>query len=137
MSNINAAIGKAQFASFPERAAIRQALGRAYNSVFGIGDSVQILPYTYEDVVPHIYPIRLKNTATRDSVKQRLLEEHGVETALHYYPNHYLTKYRRQGENLPVTEDAFTRMLTLPLHTKLTVAQVTDIAEHVMRIASA
>jgi len=131
MSNINAAIGKAQFAVFPERAALRQELARTYNEVFQSVPEVQVLPYEYNDVVPHIYVVRFPSTEVRDDVKARLLSDINVETALHWYPNHYLARYRDESGTLRVTEDAFGRMLTLPLHTKLSVDQVRTIAQHV------
>ena len=135
MSNINAAIGKAQFEVFPARAAIRQQLARKYNEILGSCSSIQILPYSYDDVVPHIYVVRFDSSAMRDRVKSRLLSELNVETALHWYPNHYLARYRLSAESLPVTEDAFSRMLTLPLHTKLTIDQVQRIGTAVLQIA--
>jgi len=131
MSNINAAIGKAQFAVFPERAALRQELARTYNEVFQSVPEVQVLPYEYNDVVPHIYVVRFPSTEVRDDVKARLLSDINVETALHWYPNHYLARYRDESGTLKVTEGAFGRMLTLPLHTKISVDQVRTIAQHV------
>jgi dTDP-4-amino-4,6-dideoxygalactose transaminase len=135
MSNINAAIGKAQFAAFPGRSATRQELARTYNEILGSSSTVQVLPYSYDEVVPHIYVARFVSSAVRDRVKARLLSDLNVETALHWYPNHYLARYRLPTEALPVTEDAFSRMLTLPLHTKLSVEQITNIAQEVLRIA--
>ncbi len=136
MSNINAAIGKAQFAAFPERAALRQELARTYNDTFRSVPDIQVLPYDYDDVVPHIYVVRLPCTTARDHLKERLLADLNVETALHWYPNHYLARYRDASGSFPVTEDAFGRMLTLPLHTKLTVGQVREIAQHVVALVS-
>jgi dTDP-4-amino-4,6-dideoxygalactose transaminase len=131
MSNVNAAIGKAQFAEFPKRAALRQSLARTYNEVFKSEPGVQVLPYKYYDVVPHIYVVRFVSPEVRDHVKTRLLSDINVETALHWYPNHYLARYRDDSGTLKVTEDAFSRMLTLPLHTKLTVEQIRTIGQHV------
>ena len=136
MSNINAAIGKTQFAAFPGRAATRQQLARAYNDILGACPAIQVLPYSYDEVVPHIYVVRFDSSAVRDQVKARLLSDLNVETALHWYPNHYLARYRLSTEALPVTEDAFSRMLTIPLHTRLSVEQVTEIAHFVANAAS-
>jgi dTDP-4-amino-4,6-dideoxygalactose transaminase len=134
MSNINAAIGKAQFSTFDQHAATRQALARAYNEVFRSAPQIQVLPYEYDDVVPHIYVVRFPSTAVRDHVKERLLEDINVETALHWFPNHYLKRYRDRTDSLTVTEDAFSRMLTLPLHTKVSIEQVNQIASHVQAL---
>jgi dTDP-4-amino-4,6-dideoxygalactose transaminase len=133
MSNICAAIGIAQFEKFEATAQIRQSIARIYNEAFLGRDNVQVLPYTYSDgeVVPHIYVVRFKDRETRDRMKARLLEQCNVETALHWFPNHYLARFKEQGLRLPVTEDAFDRMLTLPLHTKVSHEQVSMIAEFI------
>jgi dTDP-4-amino-4,6-dideoxygalactose transaminase len=134
MSNINAAIGKAQFAAFDDTAATRQKLAQIYNEVFAGHSDIAVLPYEYHGVVPHIYVVRFKDSVTRDRIKSDLLTNLNVETALHWYPNHYLSKYRDDSGTLKVTEDAFSRMLTLPLHTKLEEEQVQRIARHVVAL---
>ena len=136
MSNINAAIGKAQLDAFPDRAALRQELAKTYNVVLRPVPGIQVLPYDYTDVVPHIYVVRFDSTKIRDHVKACLLSELNVETALHWYPNHYLARYRDESGSMKVTEDAFSRMLTLPLHTKLTVTQIRAIAEYIVSLVS-
>jgi dTDP-4-amino-4,6-dideoxygalactose transaminase len=132
MSNINAAIGKAQFAAFDQTAATRQRLAQIYNEGFADNTAVTVLPYEYDGVVPHIYVVRFKDAATRDRIKIDLLTNLNVETALHWYPNHYLSKYRDESGSLKVTEDSFSRMLTLPLHTKLNEQQVRKIASYIV-----
>ncbi len=128
MSNINAAIGRQQLATFEDRVNHRRALGRAYDEVLLDVPGVEVLPNDYAEVVPHIYVIRLVDTSTRNHVKERLLSVLGVETALHYFPNHLLAKYRGASLPLPVTEDAFSRMLTIPLHMKVREEDATLIA---------
>jgi dTDP-4-amino-4,6-dideoxygalactose transaminase len=132
MSNINAAIGKAQFSAFEQAATTRQRLARIYNEVFADNTVITVLPYDYDGVVPHIYVVRFKDAATRDRIKVDLLTNLNVETALHWFPNHYLSRYRDESGSLKVTEDSFSRMLTLPLHTKLDEQQVRKIASHVV-----
>jgi dTDP-4-amino-4,6-dideoxygalactose transaminase len=132
MSNINAAIGKAQFSAFEQAATTRQRLARIYNEVFADNTVITVLPYEYDGVVPHIYVVRFKDAVTRDRIKVDLLTNLNVETALHWYPNHYLSRYRDESGSLKVTEDSFSRMLTLPLHTKLDEQQVRKIASHVV-----
>jgi dTDP-4-amino-4,6-dideoxygalactose transaminase len=132
MSNINAAIGKAQFSTFEQAAATRQRLAQIYNEVFADSTVVTVLPYEYDGVVPHIYVVRFKDAVTRDRIKLDLLTNLNVETALHWYPNHYLSKFRDESGSLRVTEDSFSRMLTLPLHTKLDEHQVRKIASYIV-----
>ena len=44
--------------------------------------------------------------------------ESGIECGIHYYPNHWLTKYRTDY-HLPVTEKIYEEILTLPCHLDL------------------
>lgn len=132
MSNINAAIGKAQFESFEYKINLRKHFAKLYNEIFRDSKKIKILPYIYEQEVPHIYVIRFKNKQTRDFVKKELLEVLNVQTALHWFPNHLLTRFSNNNESLPITEHAFNTMLTIPLHTKLTDEEVIRIAEFIL-----
>jgi dTDP-4-amino-4,6-dideoxygalactose transaminase len=136
MSNINAAIGKSQFLAFPERAAKRQELASTYDSIFQEHSTIQTLPNDYTQIVPHIYVVRFSSSEVRDHVRSRLLEDLNVETAIHWYPNHFLSRFRDESGTLGVTEDVYSRMLTLPLHTRLSADQISTIANHVVHLTS-
>lgn len=136
MSNICAAIGLEQLRTFAPRAAKRQALADIYEEVFGPVSTIERLPYDYSEIVPHIYVVRFPSADVRDRVKSLLLSHLNVETAIHWYPNHYLRKYHDTSGSLQVTEDAFSRMLTLPLHPNLTEQQIRVVAEFVVQVVS-
>ena len=53
----------------------------------------------------------------RDSLRDFLIKNE-IECGLHYKPNHLLTKYRTNF-NLPVTEEIYDQLLTLPCHVDL------------------
>ena len=132
MNNVNAAIGLAQLSDFNKKSLIRQKLAQIYNSMFAEETSITPLPYNYEEVVPHIYVIRLQSKEIRDTVRGKLREDLNVETALHWFPNHFLSKYKNPGVSLPTTESEFEKMLTIPLHTKLGASTVTRIASFII-----
>ena len=69
------------------------------------------------DEVPHIYPV-LVGAESRDHVREQLLNA-GVQTGIHYYPNHLLSKFRTDYE-LPRAELWGESELSLPLHPNLT-----------------
>jgi len=49
------------------------------------------------------------------------MNESGIETGIHYYPNHFLDYfYAEEVERLEVTEYMYEHLLTLPLHPDLT-----------------
>lgn len=134
MNNVNAAIGLAQLQDFTNKALTRQELARRYNSIFAEEKLITPLPYDYTEVVPHIYVIRLGTKKLRDCVRSKLREDLNVETALHWFPNHLLTKYRKEGLSLPTTESEFERMLTIPLHTKLSLSAASRIANFILEV---
>ena len=73
-----------------------------------------------DGVIPHIFPVRIADMADRNALR-RTLREAGIETGVHYRPNHTLTYFARPGAlPLPVTDRVYTELLTLPLHPDLT-----------------
>ena len=120
MSNIMAAIGLAQLDRFDEFSSRRKSLGARYNAHFAKSNVVQPLVADFSGVVPHIYVVRIVGLLDRDGLRARMLEN-GIETGVHYLPNHNLSFYSGEGtEELAVTDREFPLMLTLPLHPDLT-----------------
>lgn len=119
MSNIMAAIGLEQLKRFPGMAATRQSLARRYDELLRGHPRIQPLERDYDEVVPHIYVVRISGLSDRKALQARLLE-HGIQTGIHYQPNHELTFYRQShGSRLEVTDAIFPELLTLPLHADL------------------
>lgn len=123
MSNIMAAIGIEQLKRFPQVAEARQQLARRYDELLHGHERIQLLPRDYGIVVPHIYPVRLRTTVDRKALQAKLLE-HGIQTGIHYQPNHWLSYYRADAPSLPVTDAVYPELLTLPLHPDLDEAGV-------------
>lgn len=116
MSNIMAAIGLEQLKRFPELAAIRQRLARRYDDLLRNHPRIRPLRRDYDTVVPHIYVVRITGLLDRAALRNKLLEK-GIETGIHYQPNHQLAFYRDpEALPLPVTDSVFPELLTLPLH---------------------
>lgn len=134
MSNIMAGIGRAQLARFKEFAETRRALARQYQSALAGVDGIELIPLDYDTVVPHVFVIRLADRATRDELRRRLSEEHRIGTAIHYQPNHLLSFYGGGAVSLPVTEREAERVLTIPLHTRMTGADVDRVIDAIRMI---
>ena len=119
MSNIMAAIGTEQLKRFPDLADKRRKLARRYDQMLGNCSRIVRLSLEYSNVVPHIYVIRIQGLVDRAELRRRLLEC-GIQTGLHYQPNHTLTFYR-DDSNLPfsITDAIFPALLSLPLHPDL------------------
>ena len=86
-------------------------------------------------VGPGADPIYVTN-GSRDEIRAALAER-GIETGIHYKPNHLLTMYGNATEHFPVAERLFDEMLTLPLHPGLTEEQQDEIVGVVGQFATA
>jgi dTDP-4-amino-4,6-dideoxygalactose transaminase len=132
MSNLMAAIGVQQLNRFAEMAAARQQLARCYDASLRGHKRVRPLPRDYDTVVPHIYVVRIDGVWDRNALQAQLLE-HGIQTGIHYQPNHTLTRYRDlNAAPLPVTDGVFPTLLTLPLHPDVTEQDVDFVCQQLM-----
>lgn len=119
MSNLFAAIGLVQFERFnKEFKPKRQILARKYHEVFEKISGIILFPNDYDEIVPHIFPIRVLNNK-RDGLRKHLLDNN-IECGIHYFPNHLLSYYGARKGELPITEQIYGELLSLPLHPDLT-----------------
>jgi len=117
MSNIFAAIGRTQLQRLDtEFAPKRKLLAKKYVSLLSKNPNIQLVPMDYDEIIPFIFPILILNNQ-RDRL-MHLFDEGGVQYGIHYRPNHILTYYKI-SYSLPVTEDIYTKILTIPLHPDL------------------
>ena len=72
--------------------------------------------YNLENVLPHIFVIKILSLGYRDKVKE-FLAQNNIETGLHYFPNHKLDLYKEINHiNLENTNKFFSQIITLPFH---------------------
>lgn len=115
LSNLLAAIGLAQLQRFEnEFKPKRQALAQRYHQAFKNIREISLFPDDYRAIVPHIFAIKVP-AEKRDALKQ-YLSDNNIESAVHYYPNHKLSFFSRAKVKLPVTEEVYRQLLSLPLH---------------------
>jgi dTDP-4-amino-4,6-dideoxygalactose transaminase len=128
MSDLMAAIGRTQLNRFEsEFKPKRMALARRYRELLeGLG-GVRMFKTDLETVVPHILPIRILG-GQREKVT-RALSSKGIQSGLHYKPNHLLTKFGAGGIALPVVERLYKELLTLPLHPGVSIDEVDRIVD--------
>lgn len=132
MSNIMAAIGSVQLKRFETFSIKRKNLAKQYDSNLYSESHIKLIFRDYKSVVPHIYPIRLDKMVSRDLIRE-ILAKKGIQTGIHYYPNHLLSKYRSKFISLPVTEKIFPELLTLPLHPDLDDKEVEYVCEELTK----
>lgn len=123
MSDIMAAIGRAQLARFTsDFKSKRVALSTHYRELLSSISGVKLLERPTGEFVPHIQPIRVLNHQ-RDRLRETLTAA-GIESGIHYKPNHLLTFFKREGAPFPNTEALYAELLTLPLQPDLELADV-------------
>jgi dTDP-4-amino-4,6-dideoxygalactose transaminase len=129
MTDIAAALGRVQLARLPGFLARRQQLAQRYHAA--LADLPLILP---ADAPPgdvhawHLYVIRLADEArvTRDQVIQALSDA-GIGASVHYVPLHrqpyWQGRYGLKPEQFPVADQAYQRMVSIPLFTAMSDAE--------------
>lgn len=117
MSNIMAAIGREQLKKANRFAKRRKEIATKYSLGLAENNFINLLELDFSEVTPHIFVIKIVD-GNRDKLKAKLLED-GIETGIHYQPNHYLSLYR-SNYSLPTTEMLSKQILTLPMHFDLT-----------------
>ena len=110
-----AAIGLAQIDRLEEFRSSRQRIVYGYLKAFSKIEFVRVLNLDFAELISHIFVVRVQR---RDELREYLLSC-GIECGLHYKPNHLLTKYKKTV-SLPVTEELYKELLTLPCHNDLT-----------------
>lgn len=118
MSNLFAVIGIEQMKKFPAFKRSRQSLAKRYDRKLRNIAGVFTFDFNYDNVVPHIYPVRILNEK-RNGLREFLIEN-SVQCGIHYFPNHILSFYKKSGVCFPVTEKIYSELLSLPLHPDLT-----------------
>lgn len=129
MSDLMAAIGIVQLGRFDEFSAKRKALAQRYSDQLSNQSFVKLFDFDYGTITPHIFPVRV-SAAHRQIVRSLLLAD-GIQTGIHYLPNHKLSYFSEpiSANQLPITEKIFPELLTLPLHPDLSLEQVDYVAE--------
>jgi len=117
MSNLMAALGRAQLRKLDRFVARRRALAARYVQAFAGLNGLSTLELDWPHIVPHIFVVKVRDGA-RGALAEHLKAE-GIETGFHYQPNHQLTFFKADY-SLPVAEKLADELLTLPLHAELT-----------------
>lgn len=135
MSNIMASIGIVQLKRFNFLSKRRQLLAKRYDDHFRGNKNIYFIEHDYEAVVPHIYPIRIYNLKNRELLIKKL-KKRGIETGIHYQPNHKLSLYSKNKCKyfLPNIEKISKEILTLPLHPSLILKDISYIVKTLKKL---
>ncbi len=142
LSDLAAAVGVRQLEKADALCARRAVIAERYLDAFA--DLPARLPVRGEQGGHswHLFPIRLDDDAPldRDAFIARMTER-GIGTSVHYAPLHRMTywkeRYDLKPEAFPVSEDAFSTLVTLPLFPDMTEAEIETVIGAVREVLSA
>ena len=116
MNDIIAAIGLAQLEKIEWMNDKRRYWSDRYReSLQGITDIKCPPVKDYMFPACHNFVIKTEN---RDDLRAEMMRN-GITTGVHYYPNHLFDIYKPYYRNLPITEELWKKLITLPLFPSL------------------
>jgi dTDP-4-amino-4,6-dideoxygalactose transaminase len=141
MSDLQAALGHAQFARVDEFQRVRRTLAERYQERLASTEEI-VRPIERAGTTHawHLYVVRLRpellsidRAAFIDELKQR-----GIGASVHFIPIHHHPYYRETygwaPGDFPVSDHAFETMISLPLYTRMSGAEVDRVVAAVEEI---
>lgn len=142
MTDLQAALGLSQMQRLDEFVAMRHALAKRYDDMFG--DLPVMIPFQYSDCYSalHLYIIRLKNEQTGKTHRDvfEALRAAGIGVNLHYIPVYLQPYYQKLGfkpGHCPEAERYYAEAISLPLFPALTAAEQDQVVNALRRAVSA
>lgn len=141
LTDIGCALGLSQLRRLHTNLARRREIAARYTGALQ-GIPGVIPPAVRPDVNPawHLYPIRLDLARLRVDRAEifRALQAEGLGVNVHYIPVHMHPYYREhlgyQGGEYPVAEDAYERLISLPMFHAMSDQDVEDVIEAVSKV---
>src|ERR1035437_4279115 len=138
LTDIACALGLSQLEKLDANLARRRAIAAQYAEAFRDFSAI-VVPAVREDLNPawHLYPIRL-NLGTLSAGRGeifRALRAENIGVNVHYIPVHQHPYYRERSkskESYPVAEDAYERLISLPMFHSMTAQDVENVI-HALR----
>lgn len=130
MLNMHAAIGLAQLSKLDTITSTRRAACVHYNALLNGLQGVRTPPSDFAEVNPFLYYIRVAEQ-DRDALRA-YLKENGVDTGIHWQPGHWFTLWKDcKAGDLSVTDQVGKEILSLPLHSKMSLETVAEVCKQV------
>jgi dTDP-4-amino-4,6-dideoxygalactose transaminase len=144
MSDLQAALGLVQLRRLEEFRLTRERLARRYAERLEGCEAVE-LPRSRPEVLHawHLYVIRLRLERMKidRAAFIEALASRGIGTSVHFIPIHHHSYYRAgfnfNPDALPITEQTYPRLISLPLYPRMTDDDVDRVAGAVREIAEA
>jgi perosamine synthetase len=128
MSDVQGALGLVQLKKLDRMNRRRGEIAHRYSKAFaGLSWLTVPVEKKYAKRSWHNYVVQVEN-GRRDEL-MAYLKERNISSSVHYYPNHLYDLYKPFRVSLPMAEEAWKKILTLPLFPDLTNKQVDRIIE--------
>lgn len=141
ITDFQCALGISQLKKLDAFIKRRRELAGIYNQAFADVDQLTI-PYVKPDIkhVWHIYTILLSREINRDNLFNSLRAKN-IGVNVHYMPIYRFSYYREhfdfKPQDFPVTEDVFSRTMTLPLYPRMSEEDLQRVISAARQILSA
>ncbi len=142
LTDIACALGLSQLERLEANLARRREIAAQYAVAFRDWPAI-VIPTVRDGVNPawHLYPIRLKleNLAGGRAEIFRALRSENIGVNVHYIPVHQHPYYRERfqsKESYPVAEDAYQRLISLPMFHSMTAQDVEDVIHALGKVVS-
>lgn len=112
MNDIIAAIGLAQFEKLEWMNDRRRYWSGKYREILSAYPQIKC-PAVSDYMFPACHNFVIK-TDNRDKLREHLMKN-GISSGVHYYPNHLFEMYKPWYRELPVSENIWKKLVTLPL----------------------
>jgi dTDP-4-amino-4,6-dideoxygalactose transaminase len=129
IDEMRSAMGRVQLRKLPSGNQHRGELTTLYRELLRELTPEVIMPFSCSRGTScyHILPVILPKSVDRNKVME-LMKKSGIQTSIHYPPIHHFSFYETEWQNrsfpLPITEEASSRQLTLPLFSTMKAEQV-------------
>jgi perosamine synthetase len=142
LTDIACALGLSQLEKLGANLARRREIAARYAEAFRDLPAI-VIPAVRDDVVPawHLYPVRLQlellGTGRGEIFQAVRAENIGVN--VHYIPVHQHPYYRERFNNeagFPVAEDAYERLMSLPMFHSMRAQDVEDVIHAVRKVVT-
>jgi perosamine synthetase len=142
-TDIQAAIGRAQLRALDHWQRRRAEIAASYDALLGGLPGIELPPRPLDDLHAwHLYIVRVHGEfgTPRDAVVEELADA-GIGTSVHFIPVHHQPYFRRllgpdECDNLPVADAVFPRLLSLPLHPRLSSSDIERVCEALAALAA-
>ena len=141
MPDLAAAIGLPQLAKCDQFHRIRTRYARMYSEEFAAMPEITVPPASEEvQHAWHLYPIRLNFQRLRIDRAGFIaaLKQYNIGASVHFIPLHlhpfYSDRYDYQPGDFPAATEAYARLVSLPIYTRMNESDVRDVIGAVRRI---